>query len=649
MNLVCSGMKNLLILFSFFVIFEINAQVYLYPDSLRQALGKLEEKDQVLDLLRIGFYYAQENTDSALHYVNKAENIAIKYQDTLGEIITYRIKGVVYYESNRPDSTIWYYRKGRALAEIAGEDLQLAHFDNNIGMYYWNKGLLSEALEHFYEAKKSYDLEESLYDKAMVSNNIGLIYQSLGDFDKALKFGTEAHDLRRAIPDSIDIMTSLGNLSYIYTELEEYEKSDSILFESLKISEALDYPIEESKSYSGLAANLERQGNYSEAENLYLEAIAISKGLVNQSHLMNRYAELANLYLKTGRFEEAARLADLSLKISDSLQIRSANASALMTFAMSKIALKDQEEGYKALEDYNKLTDSLFNAQKAVSLSEMEVRYETEKKEQLITLQEADIAQQRSINRMQLFISGGGFILISLVGGLWYNRSRYRKQLEIQNLIAIEEKNRLKAVIEAEENERSRIARELHDGLGQSLTAAKIFVGNLGKKPGSDEEQKSKEKSMGLLSQSIQEVRQISHNLMPKKFEAQGLIQALEEMEELINKTQKVDFQLHIADLNIKLKKENQVHLYRIIQELVHNGLKHGDISKIDLSAKEIEDTLSINYRDDGIGLSEEKLANSTGIGYQNMKTRAGILGGSIHINQAEHGADIQILIPNSP
>jgi len=65
MNLVCSGMKNLLILFSFFVIFEINAQVYLYPDSLRQALGKLEEKDQVLDLLRIGFYYAQENTDSA--------------------------------------------------------------------------------------------------------------------------------------------------------------------------------------------------------------------------------------------------------------------------------------------------------------------------------------------------------------------------------------------------------------------------------------------------------------------------------------------------------------------------------------------------------------------------------------------------------
>ncbi len=135
MNLLCSGMKNLLILFSFFVIFEINAQVYLYPDSLRQALRKLEEKDQVLDLLRIGFYYAQENTDSALLYVNKAENIAIKYQDTLGEIITYRTKGVVYYESNRPDSTIWYYRKGRALAEIASEDLQLAHFDNNIGMY----------------------------------------------------------------------------------------------------------------------------------------------------------------------------------------------------------------------------------------------------------------------------------------------------------------------------------------------------------------------------------------------------------------------------------------------------------------------------------------------------------------------------------
>lgn len=641
-------MKLFLLLFFFLAFFEVNAQVHLYPDSLRQNLKTLEEKDQVLDLLRIAFYYAQENTDSALNYVNKAKQISINYQDTLGEIITYRIKGVVFFESNRPDSTIWYYRKGRALAELAGQDLQLAHFDNNIGMYYWNKGLLTEALGHFYEAKKVYDLEENLYDKAMVSNNIGLIYQSLGDFEKALTYGEEAHDLRRAIPDSIDIMTSLGNLAFIYTELEEYDKSDSILFESLKISDALDYDIEKSKSYSGLAGNLERQKKFKEAESLYLQAIALSKEFVNQSHLMNRYAELANLYLKTGRFEEAAQLADLSLLISDSLQVKSANSAALMTFALSKIALRDQEDGFKALEDYNKLTDSIFNAQKATSLSEMEVRYETEQKEQLIALQEADIAQQRAINRMQLFISAGGFILISLVGGLWYNRSRYRKQLEIQDLKAAEEKNRLKAVIEAEEKERSRIARELHDGLGQSLTAAKIFVGSLGKNPDSEEDQRSKEKSMGLLSHSIQEVRQISHNLMPKKFEGQGLLQALEEMEELINKTHQVDFRLSLAPFDLRLKKENQVHLYRIIQELVNNGLKHGDISQIELSIQENKQTLSINYRDNGPGFSEKELHNSTGIGWQNMTTRAGFLGGTIKLNPSDQGADLLVTVPNS-
>ncbi|WP_425636588.1 tetratricopeptide repeat-containing sensor histidine kinase [Algoriphagus yeomjeoni] len=642
-------MRYSLILLFFTIFFEIKAQVHLYPDSLRQNLQNVEEKDQVLDLLRIAFYYAPENTDSALNYVNKAEKIAIKYQDTLGEIITYRIKGVVFYESNRPDSTIWYYRKGRALAEIACEGLQLAHFNNNIGMYYWNKGLLTEALGQFYEAKKAYDLEENLYDKAMVSNNIGLIYQSLGDFEKALTFGVEAHDLRRAIPDSIDIMTSLGNLAFIYTELEEYEKSDSILNESLAISEALDYTVEESKAYSGLASNLERQGKYQEAESLYLESIKLSKDFVNQSHLMNRYAELADLYLKTGRFNEAAQTADLSLKISDSLQIRSANAGALMTFAMSKIALQDQEEGFAALEDYNELIDSLFNAQKAASLSEMEVRYDTEKKEQLIALQKTDLTQQKYINRMQLYLSAGGFMLLSLLGGLWYNRSRYQKQLDIQNVKATEEKNRLKAVIEAEEKERSRIARELHDGLGQSLTAAKIFVGNLSKNSDSEEEQKSKEKSMGLLSQSIQEVRQISHNLMPKKFQGQGLIQALEEMEELINKTHQVDFRLNLQPFDLRLKKENQVHLYRIIQELITNGLKHGDISQIELSIQENKKNIYVNYRDNGPGLSEETLINSTGIGWQNMNTRTGFLGGSIQLNPIDRGANLQVTVPNRP
>ncbi|SDC87344.1 Signal transduction histidine kinase [Algoriphagus faecimaris] len=642
-------MRFVLILLYCLIFFEVKSQVYLYPDSLRQKLKTLEEKEQVLDLLRLAFYYAPENTDSALKYVNKAERISIKHLDTLGEVITYRIKGVVFYESNRPDSTIWYYRKGRALAEVAGQDLQIAHFENNIGMYYWNKGILTEALGHFYEAKKVYDLEENLYDKAMVSNNIGLIYQSLGDFEKALTYGVEAHDLRRAIQDSIDIMTSLGNLAFVYTELEEYDKSDSTLFESLKISDALDYDIEKSKSYSGLAGNLERQKKFDEAESLYLQAIALSKEFVNQSHLMNRYAELANLYLKTGRFDEAARVSELSLKISDSLQIRSANASALMTFAMSKIALQDQEQGYEALADYNRLTDSLFNAQKAVSLSEMEVLYETEKKEQLIALQEADLAKQKYINRMQLFLSAGGFVLIFLFGGLWYNRSRYQKQLDIQNIRAAEEKNKLKAVIEAEEKERSRIARELHDGLGQSLTAAKIFVGNLGKNPKSEEDEKFKEKSMGLLSKSIQEVRQISHNLMPKNFEGQGLIPALEEMEELINKTHQVDFRLNLSPLNLKLTKENQVHLYRIVQELVNNSLKHGAISQIELTVKEDEGTLRINYRDDGPGLSEGMLKNSTGIGWQNMTTRAGFLGGSIKLYPTNHGANLLVTVPNNP
>ncbi len=228
-----------------------------------------------------------------------------------------------------------------------------------------------------------------------------------------------------------------------------------------------------------------------------------------------------------------------------------------------------------------------------------------------------------------------------------YKESMYLKSLaEKAEEIRQEKENRLRIQLEAQENERSRISRELHDGLGQYLLAAKIKMNEWVNQLDPDQKEKSKE-IVHLLNESIEEVKKTSNNLMPRILDSLQLPQAVSWLCQDVSKTTgiKVDFVTY--GLNQPLSSRIKIHLYRIIQESIQNAIKHANATEIDVQLLSSNEQISLLISDNGKGFQFNHETLMQGNGISNMKDRTALLGGTIHIHSTPgKGTEIIVKIP---
>ena len=222
-----------------------------------------------------------------------------------------------------------------------------------------------------------------------------------------------------------------------------------------------------------------------------------------------------------------------------------------------------------------------------------------------------------------------------------------RKRME--SLIATERKRRLSAIIDGQEFERRRVSRELHDGLGQLLTAAKLRLRQASKY----EVHESAEELLGdtreIIDLTISEVRKISYNLMPTVLNDFGLVAALEKMVDQLtdDATVKINF---YSDVSFdRLPKDMEIGLYRIAQEAVNNALKYSKANKVDIQLDQSGSKVTLTIEDNGIGFIREvgvsSGTNGTGKGLYNMHERAELINGQFILDsEPGKGTLIRIL-----
>jgi PAS domain S-box-containing protein len=191
-----------------------------------------------------------------------------------------------------------------------------------------------------------------------------------------------------------------------------------------------------------------------------------------------------------------------------------------------------------------------------------------------------------------------------------------------------EKKNYL-TIIEAEEKERLRFSKELHDGLGPLLSTLKIYLEVFFTNPNDSE---VRERIESTLIESIKSVKEISNNISPYILENMGLVKAVGSFVEKIKFGKKLEIDFH-SNLSIRLKPEIEISIYRFTTELITNTLKHAQASKINIAIEENDNKLEIHYSDNGIGFNiEDVLLNSKGIGLYNLRSRIEKLGGKVEI-----------------
>lgn len=591
-----------------------------YPDSAFQLARKVhrlsEEANYTMGLsyalMRMGsIKNIRGQNDTALILIKQALQLRKELENYSGASATCITLSYIYKETGQIDSAFYIMYEARRLNAIVGDAALDAEIQIKLGHLFLDYKNIDEALTYFQEAEKI----------ALRLNNEGILLQVYSafanyyllkeDYLSALDYNKKTNSILLGLNDRRKLYSNYCNLALCYDKLKETQLAVLFYKKALEESIHLGMKGEESLIYFNLGS-------------LYS-----NRGQVDTSiYYLNKSLELAILNNDLHRQNKSYEY------LSDEYTL-----------------IKDYEKAYQYRLKHEKLKDSILNKEKITSISEMQTKYETEKKEQQIELLNEQNKTQKAQRNFLIAASSALLLLLIVIGIFYVQRNRIAKkneqiaQQKIESLLDEQEIKTYNAMLEGQEEERMRIATDLHDRLGSMLSTVKLLFSALDEKidKAQRENQQQYEKANTLLDEACVEVRRISHNLGTGMVANFGLNRALEELCEGIDHSGKLKCQYLVYGLeSVKLKLKVEVGIYRMVQEAFNNAIKHAEAKKLSLQLNVLEDHLNLTIEDDGKGFDPNKIVK--GMGLENLDKRAKNLGGKLHIDSRKGKGTIVII-----
>jgi signal transduction histidine kinase len=386
-----------------------------------------------------------------------------------------------------------------------------------------------------------------------------------------------------------------------------------------------------------------RKGDFNNAEKAFEKAEQIALKMPSQYSLGGLLQIKSYAAFNAGRLNEAVQIAEKSKAIFLDMGDFSMLKKSFQLLYVIHEEKQDFKSAYEALNEYVDISDSILTQQSMEQINDLNVKYETAAKEKKIAEQTVQIIEKNSRLRTLLFSLVAAGLLVSLLLILYHQRQKNYKQ----SLITLKKEqdfSLLKALMTGEEKERTRLARELHDGLGGILAAAQMQISNVvtHADPIATEQ---KEKAGELVQQAAIESRRIAHNLLPETLLRHGLDEALKEYCQSISASKLLLIDYTSVGVEQQMEQSVSLSIYRIIQELVSNIIKHAKASEAFIQLHQTNGKLAITIEDNGIGLMPE-IHDKTGIGLRNIQSRISYLNGSFDIrSEAQKGTSVYIEI----
>jgi len=340
-----------------------------------------------------------------------------------------------------------------------------------------------------------------------------------------------------------------------------------------------------------------------------------------------------------GKCSEGVVFTEQALKLFDANNDTEGIMFALRSLANDYLTAKNFAQSRIAMRRLLVMQDSLFKTQVAEKSAYYHELYETEKKD--LELKAANT------KRNNLIIAFTAIVFVTaIVLALLYNRNKLRKKMEAEKNLAASRLLRFKAVIDTEEKERERIARELHDGVGHLLSSAKLNVSAIEDMQG--ENIQLVNNAMQIIDEALAETRSISHNLVPAALTQLGFTASIKQLVRKLNQAGKVKVQLSMDDSIVINDQPKAIAIYRIVQELLNNTLKHASANNIQIDITLQNNFLMLVIKDDGAGFNTAGINKSKGMGWKNIYTRVELLNGSINVHSAINtGTSTTIQVPH--
>ena len=371
---------------------------------------------------------------------------------------------------------------------------------------------------------------------------------------------------------------------------------------------------------------------------------------------------LGQLEAQLGNTNRAVELLRTSLQLLQPLHDTDQEAAVLT--ALGRVA--ENAGQYQAALGYYRrsqhLRDSLAAATVRQQVNQLETRYRTRQQAQQLRqlrqqqqAQQLAFRQQRRLTTVYLLLAVvlGAAVLLAL--GLLRHRRRLARQqqeLQQQRIRQLEQEQELRAaqaVLQGQEEERRRVARDLHDGLGGMLSTVKLYLGTLrSRHPLPEPATELLGQSVAHLDSSISELRRVARNLMPEALLTLGLAQAVQDFCDALRRTDQLQVELHLHGLDTRLPPTTETGVYRIVQELLNNVVKHAGASHILVQLMRHDALLHVVVEDDGRGFNPA--LTSTGVGLRSLQARAEQLGGELTVeSEPGQGTTATLALPVDP
>lgn len=528
--------------------------------------------------------------------------------DFSGVAKCYNSLALLYQRMNRQQDALLFFLKASRLNEQLGAHLNLSKNYRNLGRFYYFQKNYDKSLKYFNMAKNILPEPIEAMSLAIIYSGLGSIYSNDGfagfDLELAQSQYYSALALFQDARDSSNIALGYNNLGLVFEQSKKHQQAVNYYQKSLDIKELLGNKKGILVTCLNIGNVLKKDGDYERSLNYYEKGILLAKELNDELNYLHLLSNIVDVKMELGYADEAARL----------------------------------------FEEYRELRDSIYSEEQSKQLAELQTKYETEEKDREIALQKSESEKQARQNQLLTLL----VIIISLlsIATFWFFSQRQRalrslsnkeEELHQQQVTKLQKEQEIKslnAMMLGQEQERQRIASDLHDRIGSKLSAIMLF----------SESGKSEAKIKDLLNQTIQETREIAHNLASGILSKFGLAAALQDLTKTLNDTRKIKAHLTTTNFDERLESSIENNVYSIAQELINNTLRHANANNIFIQITvDTNGTFTMIYEDDGKGFDPSAL-NGSGMGIGNLKARATQINAELTIDASHNKGQTTII-----
>ena len=579
--------------------------------------------------------------------------------------------------------------------QFKSNDSLVAEIYNQLGRICFFQAELDSAIYYFEKTKHYFKTSNNQKRIAEVNISIGAVQLKQADYNKTIKTLTKSAIFFEENNDKLNAAKCYSNIASAFAELNNYPKAIEYSEKALVVFNNQNQVQYKLITLPNLAMQHFKNGDTLKAIDYNLRAEKLGIQLVNKSSLSIIYNNLGTIYLdkdpiKAKKYLEKTLKLKKELNLKNGIEITQGNLGYLhyknkeykkaiqyykkvakqvngkqLIFVYDKL-----KDCYKALNrldnalDYSEkskeLTDSILSIENLKQFTEIQTKYETEKKErEIIELKtiNTEINYKRTQNRYLLFsVTGVLIITLLLVYSILKNFKRrklvaqQKHTIETQRLekrLKEQELEGIDAIIDAQEKERDKIANDLHDNLGSKIATLKLYIEEIANNENYNQKDKNHlyGKLKDLADDTYREIRTIAHQKNFGTFIDKGLIPSIKAISNQISSSHKISIEVINVNVNRHIKNTIEIQIFRIIQELLTNCIKHAKATKVIIQFSEYEQVLNVIVEDNGKGFDINE--TPLGFGLKNVKKRIEKMGGTIEIDATLNtGSSLILNIP---